>query len=164
MCSVFTTLCNLTKVELIKCMRLNIPAINSTSLETLNLGWTDITAPTVLCPNLKTLDMSGCSKISDINFVNAFSSCQNLLYMWLIRTGINDNTLASICAVTKQLQIINITQSANITTNGVLAILSCCKHIKRIYCKFCTVSPEVISQLEASCKIPKGVYRFDSNT
>lgn len=125
-------------LELIKCMRLSDIIVSLPNVTKLYISWSSITSLTFNCPNLETLDVSGCLMLACESLIPSLQfSGPNLSQLWLRKTDCNDNVLDAVTKYCHKIRIINLADVHYISSLKILELAERCFYLERIYLNGC---------------------------
>jgi hypothetical protein len=132
---------HLRELSLSKCTRIKAPTLASTSLRRLDLSWSRVQTPMIACPNLDTLDITGCPSIMRDSVEAAFECAgPHLRSFWCISVFCLDspNTWIKLATACREgLKFLNVSNVPTFWPEDLHHLASTCVRLKRVYVTLC---------------------------
>jgi len=115
-------------------VNLRVLTLEVPSLKDLNLCWSGLITLSLNCPNLKTVDFSGCV-IQEDSLIRCMQDSGKLLKnLWAIScSGVTEDFLRAVSEYCISLKILNVSNCNKATKSGILSVAQQCKRLRRIY-------------------------------
>ena len=163
----------LTTLNLSGCNKLTIPAIQAiikqkcSQLTTLNLSSLNITNASITsitsdCREIKSLNLSWCSELTDPAINSIVQNCQNLTSLDLgYCKKLTDASIQSIGEHYPELTSLNLTHCKNLTDASIQALAENCHHLTSLDLSWCNnVTDAAITALAERCTNPISIYFY----